>query len=106
MSQKMDQFVSMMRVGLDSRSRPTAESCNTAIAVEENTSDSESTKLLNFYGLIRPGAKVEDHKKRSLSWSFTFFWGTSLAWGGMFTAWRDTTESNGADLAFCPQIQG
>ena len=35
-----------MRVGLDSRSRPTAESCNAAIAVEENASDS------NFYRSI------------------------------------------------------
>ena len=26
-----------------------AESCNAAIAVEENTSNFESTKLLNFY---------------------------------------------------------
>ena len=32
-----------MRVGLDLRSRLTAESCNAAIAVEENASDS------NFY---------------------------------------------------------
>ena len=48
LSQKIDQFVSVMGEGLDSRSRPTAESCNAVIAVEENTSDSESTKLLNF----------------------------------------------------------
>ena len=45
----MDQFVSIMRVGLDLRSRPTAESCNAAIAVEENTSDSESTKIVTFF---------------------------------------------------------
>ena len=44
----MDQFVPIMRVGLDSRSRPTAESCNAAIAIEENTSDSESTKIVKF----------------------------------------------------------
>ena len=48
LSQKMDQFVSIMRVGLDLRSRPTAESCNTAIAVEKNTSDYESTKIVEF----------------------------------------------------------
>ena len=41
--------MSMWQVGLDSRSRRTAKSCNAAIAVEENTSDSESAKLLNFY---------------------------------------------------------
>ena len=41
----MDQFVFIMRLGLDSRSRPTAESCNATIAVEENTSDSKSTKI-------------------------------------------------------------
>ena len=29
--------VFVMQVGLDARSRPTAESCNGAIAVEENT---------------------------------------------------------------------
>ena len=32
----MDQFVFVMRVGLDSRSWQIAESCNAAIAVEEN----------------------------------------------------------------------
>ena len=35
-----------MRVGLDLRSRPTAQSCNVTTAVEENTSDSESTKIV------------------------------------------------------------
>ena len=44
----MDQFVSTMWEGLDSRSRPTAESCKAAIAVEEITSDSELTKMLNL----------------------------------------------------------
>ena len=48
LSLKMDQFVFVMREDLDSRSRPTAKSCNAAIAVKGNTSDSESTKLLNF----------------------------------------------------------
>ena len=32
----------------DSRSRPTAESCNAAIAVKENTSDSKSAKITKF----------------------------------------------------------
>ena len=44
----MNQFVSMMRVGLDSRSKPTAESSNVALAVKENTSNSESTKIVKF----------------------------------------------------------
>ena len=35
-----------MRVGLDLRSRPTAESCIAAVAVEENTLDPESTKIV------------------------------------------------------------
>ena len=43
LSQKVDQFVCIMRIGLDSLSRPTAESCNAANDVEENVSDS------NFY---------------------------------------------------------
>ena len=37
-----------MWVGLDFRSRPTAESCSAAIAVEENTSESESIKIVKF----------------------------------------------------------
>ena len=37
-----------MRVVLDSRSRPNAESCNATIGVEVNTSDSESTKIVKF----------------------------------------------------------
>ena len=45
---KMDQFVLIMRVGLDSRSRPPAENCIAAIAIEENTSDSKSTKIVKF----------------------------------------------------------
>ena len=44
----MDQFVSIMRVGPDSRSRPIAESCNAASAVEENSSDSKYTKIVQF----------------------------------------------------------
>ena len=44
----MDQFVCIMQVGLDSRSRPTAESCNAANAVEEITSDSESTTVVKI----------------------------------------------------------
>ena len=40
--------MSIMRAGLNSRSRPTAESCNSAIVAEENTSDSESTKIAKF----------------------------------------------------------
>ena len=44
----MDQFVYRMRVGLDSRSRPTAESCNPAVGVEVNTLDSLSTKIVKF----------------------------------------------------------
>ena len=44
----MDQFVVIMRLGLDLRSRLPAESCNAAIAVEENTSESESTKIVKF----------------------------------------------------------
>ena len=44
----MDQFVFMMQVGLDSRSKPTAESSYAALAVEENTSNSESTKIVKF----------------------------------------------------------
>ena len=44
----MDQFVSIMQVGLDLRSKPTAESCNAAIAVEGKTSDSESNKIVKF----------------------------------------------------------
>ena len=40
-----------MRVDLDWRSRPTAESGNAAIAVEENTSDSESTNIVKFWFL-------------------------------------------------------
>ena len=44
----MDQFASIMQVGLDSRPRPTAESCNAAIAVEENTSESESAKIVKI----------------------------------------------------------
>ena len=38
-----------MQVSLDTRSRLTAESCNAAIAVEENTSDLNQPKLLDFY---------------------------------------------------------
>ena len=37
-----------MRLGVDSRSRPTAESCNSAIVAEEKTSDSELTKIVKF----------------------------------------------------------
>ena len=37
-----------MQVGLDWRSRPSADSGNAAIVVEENTSDSESTKIVKF----------------------------------------------------------
>ena len=44
----MDQFVSIMQVSLELSSRPIAESCNAAIAVEENTSASESTKIVKF----------------------------------------------------------
>ena len=44
----MHQFVSIMQVGLDLKSKPTAESCNVAIAVEENPSNSESTKIVKF----------------------------------------------------------
>ena len=44
----MDQFVIIMQAGLDWRSRPIAESCNAAIAVEKNTSDSELTKIVKF----------------------------------------------------------
>ena len=44
----MNQFVSIWQVGLDSRSRPTAESCNAETAVEENSSDSESAKIVKF----------------------------------------------------------
>ena len=44
----MDLFVSIMREGLDSRSRPTGESYNAAIAVEENTLDFESNKIVKF----------------------------------------------------------
>ena len=39
----MDHFASTIRVGLDLRSRPTAESCNVATAVKKNASD------CNFY---------------------------------------------------------
>ena len=45
----MDQFVFIMRLSLGSRSRPTTENYNAAIAVEENTSDSESAKVVKFY---------------------------------------------------------
>ena len=38
----------MLRVGLDLRSRPTAESCNAAITVEENISDHKSTKTVKL----------------------------------------------------------
>ena len=48
----------------------------------------------------------EDQKKRSSSWPVAYFWGTSLARGGTFTAWWDTVESYGADLASCSLIQG
>ena len=41
-----------MRVGLDSKSKPTAESCKAAIAVEDNISDSESTKIVQFHSSI------------------------------------------------------
>ena len=44
----MDQFVSIMRVGPDSKSRPIGESCNAAIAVEKNSLDSESSKIVKF----------------------------------------------------------
>ena len=37
-----------MRVGLDSRSKPTAENCNVALAIAENASDYESTKIVKF----------------------------------------------------------
>ena len=37
-----------MRLGLDSRLRPTAEICNDAISVEENTSYFEPTKIIKF----------------------------------------------------------
>ena len=39
----------MMRAGLDSRSKPVAESCNAAITVEDNTLNSaESNKIVKF----------------------------------------------------------
>ena len=44
----MDQFVSIMQVGQDKKSTPTAENCNAAIADEENTSDSKSAKIVKF----------------------------------------------------------
>ena len=44
----MDQFVSFMRVGKDSRLRPSGKSCNAAIVVQKNTSDSESAKIVKF----------------------------------------------------------
>ena len=49
-TKKMDRFVVILQLGLDSRSRPAAESCHThaAIAVEENTSESESTEIVKF----------------------------------------------------------
>ena len=44
----MNEFGSIMQAGLDLRSRPTAESCNAAIAVEANISDYEQTKIVKF----------------------------------------------------------
>ena len=40
-----------MRIDLDSRLRPTTDSCNAAIAVEENISNSELTKIIKFLKL-------------------------------------------------------
>ena len=48
----MDQFVSIIQVGVDARSTPTAQSCNATIAVEENASDSESAKIVKYDCLI------------------------------------------------------
>ena len=50
-----------MRVGLDSKSKPTAESSNAALAVGENTSNFESTKIVKFFN-TRSGLALAHQK--------------------------------------------
>ena len=63
-------------------------------------------KIFGKHRSILPRLWEGKPKKRSSSWPFTFFWGTSLAQGGTFIAWRGAADSTIADLASCPQIQG
>ena len=54
--------MSIMRVGLDSRSRPTAESCNTAITFAENASDSNFYRSSLLHNVGGEGLAIEHQK--------------------------------------------
>ena len=58
----MDQIVSIMRVGLDSRSRPTAENCNAAITFADNASDSNFYRSSLLHNVGGEGLAIEHQK--------------------------------------------